>query len=58
MAKVKLELVCEEKTFVNDSGERIAYYDVYTEFDGEKIRLVPKTEDKSLFRHLIKKASK
>ena len=53
---MKFQLTVEEKTFKNDKGEDIGYLDCSAEICGETVRFYPKAEDKSLLKHLIKKA--
>ena len=53
---MKFQLTVEEKTFKNDKGEDIGYLDCQAEICGETVRFYPKAEDKSLLKHLIKKA--
>ena len=53
---MKFQLTVEEKTFKNDKGEDISYLDCSSEICGETVRFYPKPEDKSLLKHLIKKA--
>lgn len=56
--KLHLEMVVEEKTFVNPQGEVIDYQTLTAEIEGTPIRFTVKKEDKTLFQFLLARANK
>lgn len=59
MAKTKIlstEIEISKVTYEDENNETKEFFTVEMQLGGEKINLVPKTEDKKLFNHLIKQA--
>lgn len=48
-----LELKIKKKVFEKD-GEKVEYYELSTDIDGQKISLQVKEDDKKLFKYLLK----
>ena len=56
--KLTLEMIVEEKTFVNPQGEAIDYQTLTAEIEGTPIRFTVKKEDKTLFQFLLARVNK
>ena len=50
---MKLNLVVEKKTFINNKGENVEYTEFYFEYKGCKIKVKPVEEDKKLCAYLL-----
>ncbi len=60
MAKQKIlstEIDILKVTYEDENNETKEFFTIETEIGGEKITLIPKTEDKKLFNHLVKQVS-
>ena len=47
-------LKVEQKSFVNEKGDKVVYMDCSVEIAGFRFKLSPFKEDKRLFNHLLK----